>query len=343
VKRRDFISTMVATGVSGLAQTPRPRQTRPSILMLMADQHRTDCVGAYDNPLIHTPNIDRIAHEGVRFDCAYTSTPSCTPARSALLTGLSPWHHGMLGMVKMATRYPLEKPRALAEAGYYTTVIGKNHFNPMRNPHGYHQMILDEHCSYWFHKAKPADAAASEERCDYEAWFWSQAPNADPHATDLSWNDYRGRAFALPEHLHATRWTGDTAVNFLKTYERPEPFFLKVSFIRPHSPYDPPARCLKAYQDSAISEAKCGAWAQRYENRSDDTNDIWHGKLGPEVIRQSRQACWGSVSFVDEQIGRILEVLEQTKGVIGGKGGAAEILGLPISTLRNRMKKLGLK
>jgi len=104
-------------------------------------------------------------------------------------------------------------------------------------------------------------------------------------------------------------------VNFLKTYERPEPFFLKVSFIRPHSPYDPPARCLKAYQDSAIPEAKCGAWAQRYENRSDDTNDIWHGKLAPEIIRQSRQAYWGSVSFVDEQIGRILEVLEK-RGIL---------------------------
>ena len=307
----------MAAGVAQAArgQTSSARRTRPNILMLMADQHRTDCVGAYGNPLIRTPNIDRIAHEGVRFDCAYTSTPSCTPARSALLTGLSPWHHGMLGMVRMATRYPLEKPRALAEAGYYTTVIGKNHFYPMRNPHGYHQMILDEHCSYWFHKAKPAEAAASEDRCDYEAWFWSQAPMADPHATDLSWNDYRGRAFALPEHLHATRWTGDTAVNFLKTYERPEPFFLKVSFIRPHSPYDPPARCLKTYEDTAIPKAKAGPWAKRYEPRSGDDNEIWHGKLSSDVVRQSRQAYWGSVSYVDEQIGRILEVLDQ-RGIL---------------------------
>jgi len=251
----------------------------------------------------------------VRFDCAYTSTPSCTPARSALLTGLSPWHHGMLGMVKMATRYPLEKPRALAQAGYYTAMVGKNHFSPMRNSHGYHQMFLDEHCSYWYHKAKPADAAASEERCDYEAWFWSQAPNSDPHATGLSWNDYRGRAFALPENLHATRWTGDTAVNFLKTYERPEPFFLKVSFIRPHSPYDPPGRCLKQYESTAIPKAVAGDWAKRYEPRSDASNDIWHGKMPAEEVRQSREAYWASVSFVDEQIGRILETLDQ-RGIL---------------------------
>ena len=146
-------------------------------------------------------------------------------------------------MTRMAASYPLEKPRALAEAGYYAAAIGKNHFHPIRNPHGYHQMLLDEHCAAGQHKWQ-------DERCDYEAWFWSQMPTGDPHATGLRWNDYRGKAFVLPERLHATTWTGDTAVNFLQTYERPEPFFLKVSFIRPHSPYDPPARWMKKYESA---------------------------------------------------------------------------------------------
>ncbi len=64
-----------------------PSRKRPNILFLMSDQHRADCVGADGNPVIHTPNMDRIAHEGVRFACAYTSTPTCTPARAGLLTG----------------------------------------------------------------------------------------------------------------------------------------------------------------------------------------------------------------------------------------------------------------
>jgi arylsulfatase A-like enzyme len=309
MKRRDFLSTIAA--IPAAAQAPRARPTRPNILMLMADQHRADCVGVYGNKAIRTPNLDRIANEGVRFDCAYSSTPSCTPARSALLTGLSPWHHGMLGYSRIATRHAFEKPRALAEAGYYTTAIGKNHFYPIRNPHGYHQMILDEHCTYWMHNSKPEHAASGEERCDYEAWFWSQAPLGDPHATGLGWNDYRGKAFALPERLHATRWTGDTAVSFLESYERAEPFFLKVSFIRPHSPYDPPGRFLKAYEDAAIPEVKVGEWAGRYAARSGSGDDIWHGRLSADVVRQSRQAYYGSVSYVDEQIGRILETLEK--------------------------------
>jgi arylsulfatase len=285
--------------------TARPKQSKPNILFLMADQLRADCVGVYGNRVIQTPNLDRLAREGVTFTSAYSSVPSCTPARSALLTGLSPWRHGMLGMTHMAARYPLEKPRALAEAGYYAAAIGKNHFHPIRNPHGYHQMLLDEHCAPG-HKWQ-------DERCDYEAWFWSQMPTGDPHATGLTWNDYRGKAFVLPERLHATTWTGDTAVNFLQTYERPEPFFLKVSFIRPHSPYDPPARWMKKYESANIPAPTAGKWAQRYVPRSDNGTDIWHGEVSPDEARRSRQAYYGSVSHVDEQIGRILDVLDRRK------------------------------
>ncbi|MBI5282819.1 MAG: arylsulfatase [Candidatus Solibacter usitatus] len=290
-----------------------PGQKRPNILFLMTDQQRGDCVGAGGNRVIRTPNMDRIAKEGVLFSQAYSSTPTCTPARTALLTGLSPWHHGMLGMTAMAERYPLEKPRALRDAGYYTMTVGKQHFHPMRNGHGYQRMILDEHCPCG--NGPQALAAAEKrgpvERSDYESWFWSQAPNLDPHATGLWWNDYPSRPFALPERLHATTWTGDTAVNFLNGWEGPQPFFLKVSFIRPHSPYDPPERFMKMYEDAALPEARAGKWAEKYEPPSSDRTDIWHGKLNPRVIRRSRQGYYGCISQVDMQIGRILEALEK--------------------------------
>lgn len=291
------------------------KRDRPNILLLMADQWRVDCTGVYGNKVVRTPNLDRLGNEGIRFDCAYSTTPTCTPARSALLTGLGPWSHGMLGMTRMATKpYPVEKASALAQAGYYTTTIGKNHYYPMRNPHGYHHMVCDEHCSYWFHKDNPQSASSPEPRCDYEAWFWSQMPDKDPHLTGLSWNDHRGRPFAYAdENLHATHWTGETATRFLRTYDRPEPFFLKVSFIRPHSPYDPPERWFKMYEGAPLPEAKAGDWAKRFAPRSSASNDLWHGKLPAQEIRRSRQAYYGNVSFVDEQIGRILEVLEQRK------------------------------
>ena len=280
----------------------------------MADQLRMDCVGAYGNKVIKTPHLDRIAREGIRFQNAYTCTPSCTPARTALMTGLGPWRHGMLGYSNIATNpYPVEKARALAEAGYYTTSIGKNHYSPISNAHGYHHLISDEHCSYWFRTEGEKEAQSAEERCDYESWFWSQMPDKDPHATGLGWNDQPSKPFVYPEEMHATHWTGATAVRFLQQYDRTEPFFLKVSFIRPHSPYDPPERFFKMYEGMPLPEAEAGEWATRYEPRSSDKDDLWHGKLSKLEIQNSRQGYYGSVSFVDEQVGRILDALDQRK------------------------------
>lgn len=277
------------------------RSSRPHILLLMADQFRADCVGADGNRAIRTPNLDALARSGALFRCAYSSTPTCTPARAALLTGLSPWRHGMLGYGRIAERYPVEKPRLLREAGYYTLGIGKMHYHPQRNLHGFHQTLLDE----------SGRVESPDFRSDYRSWFWSEAPNLDPDATGIGWNSYRAAPYALPERLHPTQWTGQTAVNFLRGYNRPEPFFLKVSFARPHSPYDPPERFWRMYEDAALPAAVVGDWAQRYAARSSDRDDLWHGNLGAQQVRRSRQGYYGSVSFVDEQIGRILEALDQ--------------------------------
>ncbi|MEZ5403754.1 MAG: arylsulfatase [Bryobacteraceae bacterium] len=294
------------------AARAQPRRTRPNILFVMTDQQRGDCTGAAGNRAIRTPNMDRIAAEGVNFSNAFSSTPTCTPARTALLTGLSPWHHGMLAMVRMADRYPLEKPRALRDGGYYTMAIGKNHFSPMRNGHGYHRMLLDEHCGCGnVHDPEMAAKRAAEDRSDYEAWFWSTAPTLDPHATLLGWNDYAAKSFALPEHLHPTVWTGQSAVRFIDQYKGDEPFFLKVSFIRPHSPYDPPSRFMKMYADAPLPEARAGKWASRFEQPNSDRPDIWRGKLDPAVIRRSRQGYYGCITQVDEQIGQIFGALER--------------------------------
>ena len=274
---------------------------KPNILLLMADQLRGDCLGIDGNNVIQTPNLDQLAHEGIYFRHAYSSTPSCTPARAALLTGLSPWHHGMLGYGRIAEHYPREMPRLLTQAGYYSAVIGKCHYSPQRGLHGFNLGILDE----------SGRIENLDFRSDYRAWFWSIAPTLNPDQTGLGWNDYRGAPYALPEELHPTRWVGDTAVRFIRSYHEPEPFFLKVSFERPHSPYDPPKRFWKEYEKADLPKAKVGNWAAKYASRSDSSYQIWHGDLGPQQVRQSRQGYYGNVTFVDEQIGLIVAALKQ--------------------------------
>ncbi|MBK9171225.1 MAG: arylsulfatase [Bryobacterales bacterium] len=297
--RRHFV---MGAAAAALARPAAAQATRkPNVLFLMTDQQRGDCVGASGNRVLHTPHLDRLANEGVRFSCAYSTTPTCTPARASLLTGLGPWRHGLLGYSRVGRKYPVEMPSAMAEAGYYTTGIGKMHWHPQRNARGFHRLLLDE----------SSRQESPEFRSDYRAWFWSKAPMLDPDVTGISFNDHRAREYALPEELHPTRWTADAAVSFLEQYQRSEPFFLKVSFARPHSPYDPPGRWMKRYEDAALPAASIGRWAEKYRPRSDDRPELWHGDLGAAQVRHSRQGYYGSVSFIDEQIGRILEMLER--------------------------------
>ena len=292
---------VAATAMSGQGASAAATKERANILFIMADQFRGDCIGADGHPCIQTPNLDRIGNEGIRFSRAYSSTPTCTPARAGLLTGLSPWHHGMIGYGRVGERYPFEKPRMLREAGYYTMGIGKMHWHPQRNPHGFHEVLLDE----------SSREESPDFRSDYRAWFMSQVPGKPYDGTGIGWNEYRSRAYIYPEHLHPTHWTGSCAVRFLEGYDQPEPFFLKVSFARPHSPYDPPERFMKLYEDADIPAASVGAWAKRYAERSGDDLNIWHGDLGADQVRRSRIGYYGSVSFIDEQVGRILDTLEK--------------------------------
>ncbi|RJP22216.1 MAG: arylsulfatase [Candidatus Omnitrophota bacterium] len=295
------IGSIPMISAKSVSSTHNSSSRRPNILFIMADQFRGDCLSADGNPAILTPNLDRLGAEGIRFRRAYSCTPTCTPARSALLTGLGPWRNGMLGYGRVAKQYSLEKPRALREAGYYTFGIGKMHWHPQRNPHGFHRVLLDE----------SGREESPDYRSDYRSWFWSHAPHLNPDETGIGWNDFRSKTYALPENLHPTFWTGECAVRFLQNYNQPEPFFLKVSFARPHSPYDPPERFMNLYENADIPSAAVGKWAERYIERSDQSNNIWHGNLGAEQVRKSRQGYYGSITFIDEQIGRILETVEK--------------------------------
>jgi arylsulfatase A-like enzyme len=277
-------------------------KSKPNILYLMTDQHRADCLGCAGNKIIRTPHLDSIAADGVLFPNAYTSTPSCTPARAGILTGLSPWHHGMLGYGRVAGQYRFELPQALRDAGYYLFGIGKMHWYPQKKLRGYHGLLVDE----------SGRAETPGFVSDYRLWFKQQAPDLNPDATGIGWNDYLAKAYALPERLHPTTWTGDRAVEFIEKYDRTEPFMLKVSFARPHSPYDPPQRFMDMYNVDDMPAPVVGDWAARYAPHDEPPNpSLWHGDLGVRQAKESRRAYYASVTFIDEQVGRILAALKK--------------------------------
>jgi len=278
------------------------RDKKPNLLLLMTDQHRGDCLGCDGHPAIKTPHLDRLANEGIRFSSAYSSTPTCTPARSALLTGRSPWHHGMLGYGRVANRYDCKLPQALRDLGYHTFGVGKMHWFPQKTLNGFYATLVDES------GRRETKGFVS----DYHRWFQKQAPDLDPQSTGIGWNDHRSRVYAHPEELHPTHWTAQTAIDFIREQDRERPFFLKVSFARPHSPYDPPQRFMNMYMDEDIPSPSLGDWSQVHAQKDTPfTDDLWHGDLGAAQVSASRRGYYGSISFIDDQIGRILDALSE--------------------------------
>jgi arylsulfatase len=309
VDRRQFLGT-AAAGLVGSVIDPAPRladgserrptDRRPHIVLLMADQHRGDCLGAAGNRVIRTPHLDAIASDGAVFRRAYSSVPSCTPARAGLLTGCAPWRHGMLGYGDISVRYPHEMARLLHDRGYTTFGIGKMHFHPQRNLHGFDGTLVDESG-----RVESPDFVS-----DYRKWFREQAPKLDPDATGIGWNEHRAGTYLLAENLHPTAWTGGRAVEFIDRYDSPAPMFLKVSFARPHSPYDPPARYLDMYANAPIPPPTVGAWAGGFA-KFPMTPDAPFGDFGVDHAVRSRRHYYASITFIDDQIGRIVAALKR--------------------------------
>jgi arylsulfatase len=274
--------------------------SRINILFLMDDQHRGDWVGAAGAKWIITPHLDRLAREGVLYRRAYSSVPSCLPARAALLTGASAWGHGSLGYTPIPERFTIEKPRLFNQAGYRTYSIGKQHFTPPRNPHGYQTVVLAE--------ATPAD--------DYTQWFATQMPGSDPFQDYRSGNDQRGGVhYPFDERLHETRWVADQAIHFLETHPRDKPWFLKVSWVRPHAPLTAPKRWYDRYEGVEIPPPAISEWARkRYGSIS---NSFWknpnatRGVIPAEELRETRRSYAAAISHLDEQLGRVLAALEK--------------------------------
>ena len=282
---------------------PLPPTKQPHIILIMSDQHRGDALRCMGNKAVISPHIDKLAKEGTMFVHAYTAAPSSTPARAGLLTGMSPWHHGMLGYGRCAEHYKYEMPQMLRDLGYFTFGIGKMHWFPQKTLHGFHGTLIDE----------SGRVESPNFISDYRAWFQLQAPGKNPDETGIGWNAHGTGVYKLEERLHPTAWTGQTACEFIRNYQDERPLFLKISFARPHSPYDPPQRYLDMYKDVDIPAPFIGDWCCRYselKNPDEVAKDAAFANLGEDYAKKSRRYYYSNVTFIDDQIGEIIDTLK---------------------------------
>lgn len=275
--------------------------TPPNIVLIICDQMRADFLGAYGCEAAHTPNIDWLAASGAKFSHAYSAVPSCVPARAILWTGQNQWHAGILGMGwgqgTMPNDYPHTLAGELTKASYQTRMVGKGHFHPHTAPMGFETTELDE-------SGRMPDS-------DYRLWFKENAPtDVTPDDHGVNWNSWHARPWHTEERLHPTAWTMTRSLDFLKNRDRSRPFFLNVSFARPHSPYVPPKFYFDTHYHADLPEPSVGEWAATHDDPKTAADpNAWRGRMTPEAIRRARAGYLGEISFIDTQIGRLLNYI----------------------------------
>jgi len=274
-----------------------PAPERPNIVFILLDQMRWDCLSIVGHPVVETPNVDQLGHNGVVFTAAYSSCPSCIAARASIMTGLTPSSHGRLGYRdQVPWRYEHMLPQVLGDAGYQTHCVGKTHFYPQR-----------AHCGF-----QSLDSYEANQNFDglyvndYFEWL-REKTNGRLHERDhgLDSNSWVARPSHLPEELHNNTWVAAKGIEFLRRRDKTRPFFLNLSFHRPHPPIDPPQAFYDMYKDRELPPVPAGDWASPHAVEVDDPN-AWHGRLPERTLDHTRRAYYAQVAHIDNQIGRFL-------------------------------------
>ena len=279
----------------------------------MTDQQRWDamsCSGTW----VETPNIDRIAAQGTRFAAAYTNSPVCVPARVSLVTGLYP------GDLNLWSNQPytldVKTPtwmQSVRGAGYRTSLFGKTHLHRQRGDlrekiHLLHAYGFDDADEIAGPKASLASRSSLTElwmkEGVYEAFRQDLAERSGP-AVGLV------RPSPLPLELYPDVYVGRRATQYLRSYDRAQPWFCWISFTGPHEPWDAPEPYASQYDPTAMPppvEPLSPTWTRPtglLDRRMKKRFAFEEGDLA-----SMRANYAGKVTLIDDQVGEILKTIE---------------------------------
>ncbi len=284
-----------------------PDTTRPNVLMIIVDDLRPQ-LGAYGADDVVTPNIDQLAANGVLFTRAYAQWPSCAPSRASFLSGMRP--------VRRENRSEASSvpslPRHFMDNGYRTISIGKVYND------------IDDDLDAWTEVPWRVESAdinwqgyASEESQSLRLRLWHEAQETDPDARLYQFNARATEAADLPDEAYRD---GQIAIRAMQALREnvDETFFLAVGFVKPHLPFAAPRRYWELYErESMFQSAHSGRPAfstdiPYYFRELEAYHDMPEGLgLSPDQHRELLHGYHACVSFIDAQVGRLLDELER--------------------------------
>jgi arylsulfatase A-like enzyme len=283
---------------------------RPNVLWIMSDQHNAKCTGWGDfaEPA-QTPNLERLASEGVRFDSAHCQNPICTPSRMCYLTGQYASNHGYYATTAWKGHLRHDVPNLLqlaAEAGYRTGVFGKDH-----TPQGLFHDSLDDQRGYEDHAEYLRGKGLLEERDSLALPEFEGGQQQDARASRLDFEDHF-------EHYAAQR-----AREFIDgANESDDPFCAWLSFGRPHQCYTPAQEFWDAYPDTedvtlppTADEDHESAGKPPHQGAPDLDEESYAAVFEPSdhgsMLRRKLRGYLGCVTEVDAVVGQMLDYLEE--------------------------------
>lgn len=275
-------------------------------MLITTDTQRCDTLGCMGSPFAVSPNIDRLAREGVMFTQAHTAAPVCQPARCSLLTGQHTHIHGCIenGFARR-TDLPVFTDY-LREQGYHNILVGKSHFDPV--PDSFDVVHL-------------TDEKGRDVRDSYADYLKPFGIARD--------------STGVAEEHYMDGFIVDTTIAEIQEAlsSGTAPFFAHCSLISPHAPIDPPGDWRNLYADAALpplnytpgeearypehlrslvgplSDAERSVLGEKAIRNIDQRNDV--GRVGADTIDALRRRYYGLAAYVDSQVGRLVSYLDE--------------------------------
>ncbi len=320
---------------------------RPNILLITSDQQHWNTLGVI-NDRIKTPNLDRLANEGMRFERAYCNNPVCSPSRATIITGLYPsWHHCWTIGVKLPEDVPTVGD-VFRQHRYHTALIGKAHFQPLASTLDLESWECQpklRDLDFWRHFHGPwygfewvelARNHTDESHAGQHYAIWMEEQGLS------NWRDYfdpwprnprtphREHRWELPQEFHYSVWTAErTIADIERSVARGQPFFTWASFHDPHPSYLVPEPWASMYQPEdmrpgALLPGELDRMPPYFKKTQEDAPDFsewqetphtnhgfWSHRRDARKLGANMAVYYGMISLMDREIGRILDALER--------------------------------